>query len=143
MKIRITILTVLFCISVSASAQDGYTVKKDSLQSEVLKQNRKLSIFLPEGYDGNKTKFPVIYVLDADGRDQHTVPTSRFLFLNNKMPKTIIVGVFNIDRNHDFLPDSSQNATTGGGADNLSSSLKKSSFPILIKTSKPSPIRYW
>ncbi len=42
--------------------------------------------------------YPVIYVLDAIDRDQHTVPTARFLFLNQKMPKAIIVGVLNIDR---------------------------------------------
>src|SRR5664280_3004042 len=114
MKTRISILTVLFLISITVSAQDGYTMKKDSVQSDVLKQNRKISIFLPEGYDAKDAKFPVLYVLDADGRDQHIVPTARFLFVNNRMPKAIVVGVFNVDRNHDFLPDSSQAAPTGG-----------------------------
>ncbi len=103
----------------AASAQEGYTVRRDSLQSAVLGQNRHLNIYLPEGYDTTNLKYPVIYVLDADGRDQHIVPTARFLFLNHRMPRVIIVGVMNIDRNHDFLPDSSQNAPTGGGADNF------------------------
>jgi predicted alpha/beta superfamily hydrolase len=115
----------------SVSAQDGYTVKKDSLQSEVLKQKRIISIFLPEGYDAKDARFPVIYVLDADGRDQHTVPTARFLFVNNKMPKAIIVGVFNVDRNHDFLPDSSREASTGGGADNFVLFFKKELIPYI------------
>lgn len=136
MKTRITTLGALLCISVSVSSQDGYKVKSDSIQSEVLKQNRKLSIFLPEGYDNNETKFPVIYVLDADGRDQHTVPTARFLSLNNKMPKAIVVGVFNIDRNHDFLPDSSQSVTTGGGADNFVQFFKKELIPYIDKSFK-------
>lgn len=136
MKTRITILAALLCISVSVSSQDGYIVKKDSLQSEVLKQNRKLSIFLPEGYETKEARFPVIYVLDADGRDQHTVPTVRFLSLNNKMPKAIIVGVFNIDRNHDFLPDSSQSATSGGGADNFVQFFKKELIPYIDKNFK-------
>ncbi|MCX6255258.1 MAG: alpha/beta hydrolase-fold protein [Bacteroidia bacterium] len=141
MKTRITILTALFCISLSASAQDGYTVKHDSLQSEVLKQNRKLSIFLPEGYDSSKSKFPVLYVLDADGRDQHTVPTARFLFLNNRMPKVIVIGVFNIDRNHDFLPDSSQSATSGGGADNFVQFFKKDLIPYIDNNFKTVPYK--
>lgn len=129
-------MIILLCIYINVSAQDGYTVKQDSLQSDVLKQNRKLSIFLPEGYDASTTKFPVIYVLDADGRDQHTVPTARFLFLNNKMPKVIVVGVFNTDRNHDFLPDSSQSAITGGGADNFIQFFKKELIPYINKNFK-------
>ncbi len=76
----------------SISSQDGYTVKQDSLNSTILKQNRKIKIFLPEGYEKNDSKYPVIYVLDANDRDQHIVPTARFLFANNKMPEAIIVG---------------------------------------------------
>jgi predicted alpha/beta superfamily hydrolase len=141
MKIKTIISAALICISVSISAQDGYTIKKDSLQSEVLGQNRKLSIFLPEGYVKGNTRFPVIYVLDADGRDQHAVPTARFLFLNNKMPKAIVVGVFNIDRNHDFLPDSSQSAPTGGGADKFVQFFKEELIPYIDRTFKTEPFK--
>jgi predicted alpha/beta superfamily hydrolase len=133
MKTRIFTLTVLFLISLAVSAQDGYSLKKDSVQSAVLDQNRKISIYLPEGYEVKDAKFPVLYVLDADGRDQHTVPTARFLFVNGKMPKAIVVGVFNIDRNHDFLPDSSQAASTGGGADNFLKFFKTELIPYINK----------
>ncbi len=136
MKIRFLIAALSLGIFVGISAQDGYTVKQDSLKSDVLKQNRKFSIFLPEGYDAKDVRFPVLYVLDADGRDQHAVPTARFLFLNNKMPKAIVIGVFNIDRNHDFLPDSSRNATTGGGADNFVQFFKKELIPYIDKNFK-------
>jgi predicted alpha/beta superfamily hydrolase len=139
MKTRIILLTLLLCSGIKVSGQDGYTVKKDSIQSDVLKQNRKLSIYLPDGYDAKDAKFPVIYVLDADGRDQHTVPTARFLFVNNKMPKAIIIGVFNIDRNHDFLPDSSQAAATGGGADNFLQFFKKELIPYINNNFKTEP----
>jgi predicted alpha/beta superfamily hydrolase len=140
MKTRIILLTLLLCFTVKVSAQDGYTVVKDSIQSNVLKQNRKISIFLPEGYDASAgNKYPVLYVLDADGRDQHTVPTARFLFVNGKMPKAIIVGVFNIDRNHDFLPDSSQAAPTGGGADNFLQFFKTELMPYINKNYKAEP----
>lgn len=141
MKSIFFIIPVLMFIFVNASAQDGYKVKQDSLQSEVLKQNRKLSIFLPEGYDTTNSRFPVIYVLDADGRDQHTVPTARFLFLNGKMPKVIVVGLINVDRNHDFLPDSSQNAPTGGGADNFIQFFKKELIPYIDKSLKTGPYK--
>jgi predicted alpha/beta superfamily hydrolase len=136
MKLRIIFLSIFLVIAAKATSQDGYTVKKDSVQSDILIQKRMISVFLPEGYDAKDSKFPVIYVLDADGRDQHTVPTARFLFLNNKMPKAIIVGVFNIDRNHDFLPDSSESAKTGGGADNFLQFFKQELIPHINKNFK-------
>ena len=139
MKTRIIIVSLLFCISVKVSSQDGYTVKKDSLKSDILSQTRNLSIYLPEGYDGKDAKFPVLYILDADGRDQHIVPTARFLFVNGKMPKAIVVGVLNIDRNHDFLPDSSQAAPTGGGADKFLQFFKTELIPYINKNFKTEP----
>jgi predicted alpha/beta superfamily hydrolase len=135
MKIKVLsafFVLLLFIVS-GARAQEGYTVKKDSLQSGILKQLRKINIFLPEGYEKETAKYPVIYVLDADGRDQHIVPTARFLFVNGKMPKVIIVGVFNIDRNHDFLPDSMRSAATGGGADNFAAFFRKELKPYVEK----------
>jgi predicted alpha/beta superfamily hydrolase len=140
MKTRLLIIA-LFIIGASASAQDGYTLKQDSIKSEVLNQNRKLSIFLPDGYNDINAKFPVIYVLDADGRLQHSAMTARFLFQNNKMPKAILVGVFNIDRNHDFLPDSSQNAPTGGGADNFVKFFRQELIPYIDKKFKTEPFK--
>lgn len=131
MRTNILIFITLFFIIPNLTAQDGYTVKKDSLQSDILKQKRLISIFLPEGYDAKDAKFPVIYVLDADGRCQHVVPTARFLFVNHKMPKAIIVGVFNTDRNHDFLPTATENATSGGGADNFLQFFKKELIPYI------------
>ena len=138
MKLKVLSASLMLCLAFSATnwAQDGYTVKNDSILSKVLKQNRKIAVFLPEGYDKAITKFPVLYVLDADGRDQHTVPTARFLFLNNKMPKAIIVGVFNIDRNHDFLPDSIKTVPTGGGADNFVKFFREELIPYIDKNYK-------
>jgi len=141
MKNRILIFAAFLVIASNVSSQDGYTVSKDSIKSDILKQNRQLSVFLPEGYDVPNAKFPVIYVLDADGRDQHIVPTARFLFVNNKMPKAIVVGVFNQDRNHDFLPDSTQYAPTGGGAENFLQFFKKELTPYIDKKFRTEPFK--
>jgi predicted alpha/beta superfamily hydrolase len=141
MKHGIIITVLLLSISGLVVAQDGYSEIHASLKSEILNQNRMLSVFLPDGYYGRNVKFPVIYVLDADGRDQHIVPTARFLFVNNKMPKAIIVGVYNIDRNHDFLPDSSKNAPTGGGADKFLLFFKDELIPYINKNFKTEPYK--
>jgi hypothetical protein len=49
--------------------------------------------------------------------------------------------VFNIDRNHDFLPDSSKNATTGGGADNFVQFFRKELVPYIDKNFKTQPYK--
>lgn len=141
MKTNLLILILLISAFTNLSAQDGFILKRDSLQSEILSQNRKLDIYLPDGYEDKDTRFPVIYVLDAEGRDQHTVPTARFLFLNNKMPKVIIVGVKNIDRNHDFLPDSTKGTPTGGGADKFIQFFKDELIPYIDKKFKSESYR--
>jgi predicted alpha/beta superfamily hydrolase len=136
------IVTVLFLsICLNVSAQEGYIVKHDTIKSDVLKQNRIISILLPEGYNDKKAVYPVIYVLDADGRLQHTAMTARFLFQNNKMPEAIVVGVSNIDRNHDFLPDSSQSAPTGGGAGNFMRFFKQELIPYIDKNFRTEPFK--
>jgi hypothetical protein len=61
MKLRFFIITLLMGFSFGISAQDGYTVKQDYIKSDILKQNRKLSIFLPDGYDAQDARFPQIY----------------------------------------------------------------------------------
>jgi predicted alpha/beta superfamily hydrolase len=139
MKTRFVFFVLLLSITFKVTSQDGYTVRRDSVKSDILKQNRMLNIFIPEGYEAKDAKFPVIYVLDADGRDQHIVPTARFLAVNNKMPRAIVVGVFNIDRNHDFLPDSSQAAPTGGGADNFIQFFKMELIPYINSNFKTEP----
>ncbi len=47
----------------------------------------------------------------------------------------------NIDRNHDFLPDSSQSATTGGGADNFVKFFKDELIPHIDKNFKTEPYK--
>jgi predicted alpha/beta superfamily hydrolase len=141
MKTRFVLLTVFSCILINVSGQSNYNLKQDSLQSGILNQNRKLSIYLPDGYDTANVKFPVIYVLDGEGRCQHIVPTTRFLFENNKMPKVIVVGIHNIDRNHDFLPDSTKSVPTSGGADKFITFFKDELIPYIDKTYKTEPYK--
>jgi predicted alpha/beta superfamily hydrolase len=136
MKKAFSLVILVSILSSCLSAQQGYIEKKDSLFSQLLNQNRQLSVFLPDGYAIAKKPFPVIYVLDADGRCQHTIPTARFLSVNGHMPQAIIVGVYNIDRNHDFLPAASPAATTGGGADSFIQFFKQELIPYIDKNYK-------
>jgi predicted alpha/beta superfamily hydrolase len=141
MKMRFLTSLLFLALFTSLTAQEGYTVKPDSLRSLVLQQNRKISIWLPDGYEAKDARFPVIYILDADGRLQHSAMTARFLLQNGKMPRAILVGVYNIDRNHDFLPDSSKSAPTGGGAENFIRFFSQELIPYINNNYKTEPFK--
>ena len=102
------ILTILLFITTLTFAQEkkefsiGETV---TIKSEILKEDRILNIALPEGYDASKDeKYPVIYLLDGSANEDflHVVGLVQFFNLQFFMPKTIIVGIANVDRKRDF-----------------------------------------
>ena len=97
------------------------------LHSEILKENRTLNIYLPEGYNELDTnRYPVIYLLDgaADEDFLHVVGLVHFNTFPwiDRIPKSIVVGIANTDRKRDFtfptniLADKEKYPTTGGSA---------------------------
>ncbi|WP_235526051.1 alpha/beta hydrolase [Pedobacter sp. Leaf216] len=75
------------------------------INSNELKEIRKLNIYLPEGYAADSaTKYPVIYLLDGSANEDyiHIVGLVQFLTMIEKMPKAIVVGIANVDRRRDF-----------------------------------------
>jgi predicted alpha/beta superfamily hydrolase len=95
----------------------------DTLRSTVLNETRTLNIFLPEGYNpaGMET-YPVIYLLDGSANEDfiHICGVVQFFNLQFNMPKTIVVGIANVDRKRDFTfpttvaQDKKDFPTTGG-----------------------------
>ncbi|OBX27199.1 hypothetical protein LX77_02710 [Gelidibacter algens] len=109
-------LTILLII-VSFNSAEAQTVIKESsktpltigdvvtLDSKILSESRTLNIYLPEGYKVSDTlKYPVIYVLDGSMNEDfiHIVGLVQFFNLQMNMPKSIVVGIANIDRKRDF-----------------------------------------
>ena len=76
-----------------------------SINSKILSESRTLNIYLPEDYNVADTlKYPVIYVLDGSLNEDfiHIVGLVQLFNLQMNMPKTIVVGIANIDRKRDF-----------------------------------------
>lgn len=96
-----------------------------TLKSTILAEHRILNIYLPEGYDTESNeKYPVIYLLDGSMNEDflHVAGLVQFFNLQLQMPKTIVVGIANLDRKHDFtFPTTIEDLkkdypTTGGSA---------------------------
>ncbi|QIP14833.1 alpha/beta hydrolase [Spirosoma aureum] len=79
----------------------------DQIVSTELSETRTLNIYLPEGYTKNDTaKYPVVYLLDGSADEDFIHIIGLYQFNNfawiNRVPKSIIVGIANIDRRRDF-----------------------------------------
>jgi uncharacterized protein len=97
----------------------------DSIRSTILNENRILNIYLPEGYSPDSAKtYPVIYLLDGSADEDfiHVVGLVQFCNFSwvNSLPKSIVVGIANVDRKRDFtypttiVQDKKDFPTTGG-----------------------------
>lgn len=131
----VTALTLLFA-GIQAIAQNqtvptpidrqdfaiGETVE---IQSAVLEENRTLNIYLPLGYSPDSLhRYPVIYLLDGSADEDfiHIAGLVQFGSFSwiEMIPETIVVGIANVDRKHDFTfptnneKDKEDFPTTGG-----------------------------
>lgn len=79
----------------------------DSLRSNELGETRILNIYLPEGYSPDSIdRYPVIYLLDGSADEDFIHIAGLVQFANfpwvNLLPKSVVVGIANIDRRRDF-----------------------------------------
>lgn len=97
----------------------------NKIKSVELGETRILNIYLPEGYSTDSSiSYPVIYLLDGSANEDfiHIVGIVQFLAMIEIIPKSIVVGIANVDRRRDFTfpttieRDKKTYPTTGGSA---------------------------
>ncbi|WP_440056907.1 alpha/beta hydrolase (plasmid) [Pseudoalteromonas sp. T1lg65] len=97
-----------------------------TFESQILKQSRSVNIYLPIGYKENgQQSFPVIYLLDGSKDEDFIHIAGLVQFANfpwlKMLPQSIVVGITNQDRKHDFTTVSNnaldkRDLPTHGGA---------------------------
>jgi len=79
-----------------------------TFNSVILAEERKINVYLPNGYHDskNKLKYPVIYLLDGSVDEDfiHIAGLVQFGSFSwiNILPETIVVGISNVDRKRDY-----------------------------------------
>ncbi|MDR3261429.1 MAG: esterase family protein [Tannerella sp.] len=71
MKRLILHVVWMFCLTSIVSAQSGLVYETRTVKSDILKTERKYSIYLPPGYEESDQAYPVLYLLHGSG-DDHT-----------------------------------------------------------------------
>lgn len=150
MKI-ISLVFAFVCCALTAFTQSNNTKPFvlgviEEIESKQLAEKRILNIYLPEGYDKNDTvKYPVIYLLDGSA-DEDFIHIAGLVQFNsfswvNHMPKSIVVGIANVDRRRDFtypttIADDKKNIQQQANPKILSHLLKKNFSHLLKATTK-------
>lgn len=96
-----------------------------TIDSKALGEVRTLNIYLPQGYDPDSAaRYPVIYVLDGSAHEDfpHIAGLAQFMNMYDLLPKSIVVGIANVDRYRDFTYPSQdkrdlEDLPTSGGSE--------------------------
>lgn len=67
---KMSFLSVLLIVPISLSAQSGKVFDNLSMKSQILKMERKYSVYLPPDYETSNRSYPVLYLLHGAGDDQ-------------------------------------------------------------------------
>jgi len=115
----------------------GHTL---TLHSTILDEERTLLIYLPADYQTNEQPLPVIYLLDGRGNFRHTTATVDLLVSNGRMPRSIVVGIANTDRNRDFTAVVTTERSSGG-ADSFLDFIESEVIPFVDDNFRTAPYR--
>ncbi len=115
----------------------------DSLYSNLLKEQRKIWVYVPN--EGSQTaysqqRYPVLYLLDGPAHFHAVTGLLRHLVENSLCPEMIVVAIPNTDRSRDLTPTHSLGGTDGkpqdflkttGGGEVFTSFLEKELIPYV------------
>ena len=123
-----------FALFENAIAQN-LPAKRDSLYSDILKEERVIEVLLPENYNpGSDEKYDVLYVLDGEWSLKLISNIQQFVQGESYMPPTIIVAVHNTNRERDFTPRQIAGKAAAGGADKFLAFFKTELIPHINKS---------
>ena len=150
------ILVLLFELTSNAQTDNKIVIGKvDSVYSTILKEKRKVWVYVPnmDGVQNTGQRFPVLYLLDGEGHFHSVVGLIQQLSQvngNTIVPEMIVVGIPNTDRTRDLTPtriindppmmDTNSSKSTGGG-ENFAAFLEKELIPHIDSAFPTQPYR--
>lgn len=113
------LMLLLFAFAAAAQTNGPVVQFGEShiVHSKILGQDRAYWVSLPASYHAkaNRQKYPVLYVLDAEWNFYWASEVMQFMSESRQIPEFIVVGVPNINREHDLTPTRYPNEPSSGG----------------------------
>ena len=115
------------------------------IHSQVLQEDRPLMVYLPESYSVSTFRYPVLFLLDAEGDFLHTVGIVEFLAGTDQIPELILVGIPNTHRSRDLTPESPNDTESPkfwgewGGANQFRRFLSEELIPFVERRYRTAP----
>lgn len=112
------------------------------IRSTILKESRRINIYLPHGYaEGSTKRYPVIYLLDGSIDEDfiHIAGLVQFGSFSwiNMIPESIVVGIGNVDRQRDFTflskNQNQEDFQSAGGSQQFINFIEKELQPLIKK----------
>ncbi|TKB02401.1 alpha/beta hydrolase [Alteromonas portus] len=135
-------LFLSFCFSSSILAQQ-LTLEEHVLNSKVLNEEQKISVYLPEKYGEDPThRYPVIYALDGKYYKQMVSAVIARFYDDWLIPETIVVTIDNENRIRDYTPTPHATADVlSGKADVFLDYIEKELIPFVDSNYQTSEFR--
>jgi predicted alpha/beta superfamily hydrolase len=135
---KILCFAVLSLLQVNISHAYGggdSLVSEIKIYSRILDEERTVSIALPRGYEEDTKGYPVLYVLDAEGKTVFSGCVSTVNGLNEKrlVPRMLTVGIWNTNRNRDMIPVSVPHRPGSGSSENFLNFITDELMPYIKK----------
>jgi enterochelin esterase-like enzyme len=67
---KLAFINIFFIICLTSKAQYGRVLENETVNSRILKMERKYAVYLPPDYDQSQRSYPVLYLLHGAGDDQ-------------------------------------------------------------------------
>ena len=140
---RAIALKILFTVTIvsGCSAPAGDEAGKASavvlghrhvLRSELLGEDRELSVYLPNGYESSETqRYPLIVLLDGRMAFAPLAAMIHTLSEGGAIPRSIVVGISNTDRWRDLTPIEGMGIPGTGGGEQFLASLADEILPYI------------
>ncbi len=134
-------LLLIFLIT-NASLHAQYNIGSYmGIYSDMLGEQRVIMVGLPEGYDQTAGHYPVMYLLDGDSHFHHVTGIIDFLADLDLIPRMIVIGLQNTNRDRDFSPTSIAELPASGGATNFLTFMGDELFPAVDSQFRTVPHR--
>jgi len=112
-----------------------------TIASKILKEDRKVLISLPVGYEKTTSKYPVLVLTDGMQNIKHAIGSIELLTRTGSIPPIIVVGIQSVNRTKDFSPTVSENSPGSGNGPKYLEFIEKEVLPFVDSNYRTHPFR--